>query len=139
MRVFVDTGGWIAIVSADDQHHQVATEQFEGLLARRARVVTSDFVIDEAVTRIGYDVGHRAAIGLLDLFRDAEGKGSLDVQRVTPTVWEAAEGIFRKYDDQVFSFTDCTSFVLARQESVDLVFGFDHDFLLFGFEVVPRL
>ena len=36
-----------------------------------------------------------------------------------------------------FSFTDCTSFLLAQPADVDEVFGFDKHFLMFGFNVKP--
>ena len=52
-------------------------------------------------------------------------------------VWREAMEIFEKYSDQDFSFTDCTSFVLARRESVDEVFTFDRHFAMFGFNVRP--
>ena len=45
--------------------------------------------------------------------------------------------IFEKYSDQKFSFTDCTSFVLARRQNVAEVFGFDHHFSMFGFNIRP--
>lgn len=47
--------------------------------------------------------------------------------------WE----IFRRFDDQAFSFCDCTSFVVARDEAVDFVFGFDQDFATMGFDLRP--
>ena len=139
MRVFVDTGGWIAIVAGADRYHQAAAECYESLLHQKSQFITSDYVIDEAVTRVRYDLGHKVAIRLLDLLAEAEEGEALQVSRVDEPIWEAAEEVFRKYDDQEFSFTDCTSFVLARTVEVDVVFGFDRHFAIHGFRVVPSI
>ena len=44
----------------------------------------------------------------------------------------AATDVFTKFADQQFSFTDCSSFVLAKETQVDEVFTFDDDFRLMG-------
>lgn len=137
MKTFVDTGGWISVVVEVDQYHDIGVLHYEELINRRERLFTSDYLLDETVTRIRYDVSHTTAVSFLDLIREAERFGSLSVLRVDAAVWDAAEAIFRQYHDQDFSFTDCTSFVLAQQAEVDEVFGFDHHFLMFGFNVKP--
>jgi len=47
--------------------------------------------------------------------------------------WE----VFVKYRDHRFSYTDCTSFAVMRQMGIDKVFGYDRDFEVVGFVVVP--
>ena len=49
MRVFVDTGAWLAVVVASDKYHDVAVAHHEELMSGRARLFTSDYVLDEAV------------------------------------------------------------------------------------------
>lgn len=137
MKTFVDTGGWIAVVVELDEYHDLGVLHYEEIINRQARLFTSDYVLDETVTRIRYDVSHTTAVSFLDLIREAERLGSLNVLRVDNAVWQAAEAIFRQYHDQEFSFTDCTSFVLVEQTGVDEVFGFDQHFLMFGFNVKP--
>jgi len=58
----------------------------------------------------------------------------LNVDRRT---WIEATTLFERYADQDFSFTDCTSFVLAREAAVDAVFTFDHHFSILGFVIAP--
>lgn len=138
MRCFVDTGAWIALLVEADQYHEIAVVHYEELLQGRAHLFTSDFVLDETVTRIRYDATHAAAVSFLDLVRQAETKGSLTVLEVNRDILEEAEALFRKYEDQVLSFTDCTSVVVAKAAIVDEVFTFDHHFMVFGFAVVPN-
>ena len=53
--IFVDTGGWIAILNRRDQHHQEAVTIFNKLQQQQMRLLTTDYVIDETVTRLRYD------------------------------------------------------------------------------------
>jgi hypothetical protein len=48
--LFVDTG-WIAVNVAPDFLHRVAKIYFEDLLSRRVPLFTSNFVLDETITR----------------------------------------------------------------------------------------
>lgn len=63
---FVDSGAWIALYSLRDQHHAKANAIFGSLEQQRARLLTTDYVIDETVTRFRYDAGHSAAVAFLD-------------------------------------------------------------------------
>jgi len=59
----------------------------------------------------------------------------VDVSEDTRT---AAWQLFVRYADQLFSFTDCTSFALMRAMKIDEAFTFDRrDFGAAGFVVLP--
>jgi predicted nucleic acid-binding protein len=87
--------------------------------------------------KFGYDFGHAVAKAFWQQVEKAQKKGFLTILWVDERVWRTAMNIFQKYDDQDFSFTDCTSFVLAQEHKVDEVFTFDHHFLMFGFLIKP--
>ena len=82
MTSFIDAGGWISVVIRTDQHHQAGRAYFEALIGLGARAVTSDFVLDEVITRLRYDVGHAAASEFLGLIRRAEEAGILEIRRI---------------------------------------------------------
>ncbi|MCW3099755.1 MAG: putative nucleic acid-binding protein contains domain [Chthonomonadaceae bacterium] len=136
-EVFVDTGGWIAVAAEDDNYHQVATDYFESHLQAGTRFLTSDYVLDETLTRLRYDLGHGAALRFWQQIEAAQKMAILDILRVDEVIWSAAYEVFAQFRDQTFSFTDCTSFVLARSHSVDEVFAFDAHFAIFGFVIRP--
>jgi len=46
-NVFVDTGGWYAVVSQDDRHHAAATRYHQQQIQNGARLLTSDYILDE--------------------------------------------------------------------------------------------
>ncbi|MBM4045670.1 MAG: type II toxin-antitoxin system VapC family toxin [Planctomycetes bacterium] len=138
-RVFVDTGGWYAVTSERDRHHEAGRLYYLNLLDEGAHLLTSDYVLDETLTRLRYDFGHAVALRFWQQTTRAQEKGSLTILWVDERVWKAAMGIFQKYADQDFSFTDCTSFALAREHRVDEVFAFDRHFLMFGLAIKPTL
>lgn len=100
--------------------------------------MTTDFVLDEVITRLRYDVGHAAAADFIALFHTAADAGSLTIHRISPDLWRDAEQIFLQYQQSKLSFTDCTSFALLRRQSVDEVFGYDAHFEMMGHILKPK-
>src|SRR5271155_2245260 len=60
-RAFVDSGGWIALASADDQHHGAADAVFREAARERVRLVTTNLVLAEVHRFILFRAGVRAA------------------------------------------------------------------------------
>lgn len=137
IRAFVDTGGWYAVASRQDRYHLSATRYFRALLDAGGHLLTSDYVLDETLTRLRYDAGHAVTLAFWQKLEEAQQAGHLTVLRVDLSVWDASAALFFQYEDQAFSFTDCTSFALAQTHQVDEVFGFDSHFLMFGFALKP--
>ena len=135
--VFVDTGGWIAVNVASDSLHQVAQIYYEDLLSRRVPLFTSNFVLDETITRIRYDIGHAAACRFCDLYQRAEEQHLVTTLWVDAAVTREAMQIFRKYSDQRFSLTDCTSFVVMRELRLTEALTTDRHFRQMGFHILP--
>ena len=102
MKTFVDTGGWLAVIVQPDQYHEVGVLHYEALIRRRERLFTSDYVLDETVTRIRYDASHATVVAFLDVIAEAERSGALHILHVDNAVWQAAEVLFRQYHDQDF-------------------------------------
>ena len=71
MRVFLDTGAFLALADADDDYHAAATSVFPTLLRSRARLLTSNFVLSETYTLVRSKVGHRAAVDFMRNFDQA--------------------------------------------------------------------
>jgi len=136
-EVFVDTGGWIAVTTEDDNYHRLASNYFESQIQAGSRFLTSDYVLDETLTRLRYDLGHAAALRFWQQIEAAQRMGTLDILRVDEATWSAAFDVVAKFADDKPSFTDCTSFVLAQLRSVDEVFAFDNHFAMFGLLVRP--
>jgi uncharacterized protein len=101
-------------------------------------MVTTDFILDEVITRLRYDVGHSKAAEFLALIHSAVEGSALQIQRITENLWQQAEIVFLRYADVRLSFTDCTSFALLGVNHVDEVFGYDSHFEIMGHVLQPR-
>ena len=130
MKLFVDTSAWLALNDRSDQFHALAVEKLGAIRAGRISLVTSDYVLDESVTIIRLRASHEAAV----IFgQSILGSSVIDLIPVGTDDRLAAWEIFRKYADQDFSFTDCTSFALMRKLRLKTAFTFDGHFSLMGF------
>ena len=138
MKVFLDTGAFLALADEDDDYHTAAKSIYTELLQSRAQLLTSNFVLSETYTVIRSKVSHRAAVEFMKGF-DQSG---IRVVRVIEANEQTAKAIFIRYDDKDFSFVDCTSFVLIDRHKLDHAFAFDGHFRQYRFKrlvvVLPR-
>jgi predicted nucleic acid-binding protein len=137
--VFVDTGGWVALAIEKDHLHARAAEFGAELARSRAPLVTTNYVLSEAYTRVLYEVGHAEAMLFDARIQELLKSRRLEVVWISPEVHAQALAIFRKYADQTFSVTDCASFVVARKRALREVFGFDQSFSTMGLILRPSL
>lgn len=79
----------------------------------------------------------RAAVARHRIVDRTATDGLLRIRWVDRDIHDRAWEIFERYDHQAFSFCDCSSFVVARDEGVDYVFGFDRDFPTMGLPLRP--
>ena len=133
---FVDSGAWIALYSLRDQHHAKAFAIFNSLEQQKVRLFTTDYVIDETLTRLRYDAGHRAAVEFLDAIEGAEKKNTVKVVAIDEGFFEQAKRLFRQYSSEMLSFTDCTSFVVCQSLGISAAFAFDRHFPLMGISLL---
>jgi len=130
--IFVDTGAWYALVDSDDADHGAAAAF---LAANTIPLITSNFVFSETVTLIRYRIGHEAARSFGQKLKESS---FVRVVAVTPADEERAWDIFTKYQDQDFSFVDCTSFVVMERLKLSAAFAFDRHFRIMKCAVVPE-
>ena len=129
---FVDSGAWIALYNRNDQYHADAHVIFNALQRQRERLYTTDYVIDETVTRLRYDAGHLAAVEFLDAIEGAEENNIVTVVAIDRGFFGQAKRLFRQYSSEVLSFTDCTSFVVCQTYGISAAFAFDRHFPIMG-------
>lgn len=133
--IFVDSGAWIALSLPDDRNAARA----KGVYPEIARgghgaLVTSNFVLDEAVTflRMASDVPTAARLA-----RTVLSSKNAVVAWVDPPTFEAALRLFEGRPDKRWSFTDCTSFAVMKDLEIETAFAFDRNFEEAGFVRVP--
>ena len=133
--IFVDTGAWIALINQRDQYHRDAVAVFEGLQQQEIRLLTTDYVIDETVTRLRYNTNHTLAVEFLNRIELLEETEILTIAEIDKNIFEQAKALFRQYDSVQLSFTDCTSFVICRANHISEAFAFDRHFQIMGIDL----
>ena len=128
--LFIDTGGFYALVSPESQSHKLAVELMQAAAQERRRAVTTDYILDETATLL-------RARGLTKLltgfFRLAEESHALSVEWISPGRFSAARKFMLKHLDQEFSFTDCVSFVVMKELRLTDALATDGHFRVAGF------
>lgn len=134
--IFIDTSAFLAISNGKDEHHREAVEFLQSIMdgKRFTRIVTSDYVIDETITRIRFAEGHEVALGWI---KNIRASTVLEVLRVDEETFDRGIELFEKYSDKSLSFTDCTSFALMEKKKIEDAFTFDSDFEKAGFVKCP--
>lgn len=107
------------------------------MIAEGARLVTTNYVVDETATRLRYDVGLAAALRFRDRLAEAERIGRLRVVWIDRASEARAGGILEQYADLPLSLTDGTTAAVARAQRVRELFAFDDEFAALGFIVAP--
>lgn len=135
MKIFVDTGAFIALADTDDLKHKQARLFYETQRDKGARFVTTNYVVCETLNYLRSRVDHTTATAFREGLRKS---GLFETIHITMPLEDAAFSIFKEYEDKDFSFTDCTSFAAMQSLKLKKVFAFDRHFEQFGpFERLP--
>lgn len=125
-RVLVDTGAIYAFVVRSEPDHPAARAFVEASLKRGTSFVLLDCVFAETMTlmraRLPGDVALRVG-------RELRESLSYAWQPVGPAMERETWGIFQKFADKEWSYTDCAILAASRQLRIPRVFGFDGHFL----------
>jgi predicted nucleic acid-binding protein len=133
--VFIDTSAWVALKHKGDSLWKQATDLNRSLLTGGVRYITSNFVLDETYTLLRLRAGHHIAV---ELGEEIANSHLVTVVRVAEPLETEAWQIFKRYADKEFSFTDCTSFAIMRQQNIGEAFTNDHHFEQFGYQILLK-
>ena len=133
--IFVDTGAWIAMLNPNDQYHREAVAIYRPFRQQKTQFLTTDYVIDETVTRLRYDTNHSIAVIFLERIERLVETGVLILVEIDNRIFRGAIALFRQYDSARLSFTDCTSFVVYRENNIHEAFAFDQHFSMMGIDL----
>ena len=132
--LFVDTAGWMACADESDPAHRKAMAVRDSWLEGGGLLVTSDYVTDETLTLLRLRLGIDAAEAW---WRQVDGSSRIRWEYISLARADKARGMFFRYRDKDFSFTDCTSFILMRELKLREALTTDHHFVQAGFVIKP--
>lgn len=129
-QVFVDSGGFFALLVPEDHNHQSATNLFSRATAEEWRLTTTNAVLFETYALLVNRVrnGRELALGLLD---DIQAGGS-SIERVKKRDESAALNLLRGHKDKTYSFVDALSFVVMERIGIKEALAYDRHFREYG-------
>jgi uncharacterized protein len=129
-RVFVDSGGFFALLVSEDKFHERAVKLFKRVRHERWSLVTTNSVVVETYALLLNRVrnGRDLAVGFLDL----TGAGLCDVERVTVDDERFASEVVRAHHDKLYSLCDALSFAVMERLTVSEAIAFDRHFREYG-------
>ena len=128
MKVFFDTGAFIAFFIKEEVDHQKVKNKYLNYLKQRAILFTSDYILDELYTRLIYDFDKNTAIDKINTLSQAIASEEIKVLTVDEYVFKEAKGVLTKFAEHKISFTDATTYVLCKNFAIDEIFTLDKDF-----------
>ena len=131
-RVFVDTGAFVALLSARDDHHTEADGSFRQAAERHVPLVTTNLVVAEAHRLILFRAGIAAAKAALQAIDSSK---ALTLHFAMAADHAAARRWLAKLSDQVITYTDAVSFAVMERLRCRAALSFDHDFVVAGFRL----
>ncbi len=141
-QIFVDAGPLYALNSLHDQHHYRSQALLNSIKKQRLEMVTTDYVIDEALTLLitSRKGGYHFSLNLMKhLFGKSKDGSTIKIEWISQDRFRLAADVFRRYNrDKTLSFTDCTSFVVMKELKIKTVFTFDDHFEQMGFRILGK-
>lgn len=139
-RWFIDTWAWLVLSHARDPSFAAVQRLRASAVQKPGAWVTTDYVLDETVTRLFSRVPFASARRFCEAIFEASRLGQLDIEHVTPERLQSAWRMRLKYRDKTdISFTDMTSFVVMRELGISQVITWDAHFehVGLGFRKLP--
>lgn len=129
-QVFVDSGGFFALLVPQDDSHAAALDVFARAEVEHWALVTTNIVVIEtyALLLARTRPGRPAAIGFLDALQQS----AVRVERARRADEENAETLVRSHADKDYSLCDALSFVVMERLGISEAIAYDRNFRQYG-------
>ena len=134
-ETFVDTSGFYSLLVRRDGLHTAAADYMARAARSQGQFVTTDYVLDEAVTLLkarGY--GELVA----PLFDTIDNSAATRIEWTTSERFDEARLFCMRHSDKAWSFTDCISFLVMQSLGLTAALTSDRHFAQAGFQVLLK-
>jgi predicted nucleic acid-binding protein len=139
-RTFIDTWAWLVLANRRDPAFDSVVRLRAAAEGRAGAWVTTDYVLDETLTRVFALAPFREAQRFAEAIFESSRAGLVAIERITAERFSHAWRLRLRYQDKPrISFTDLTSFVVMRELGLRLVATGDAHFeqVGLGFSRLP--
>ena len=133
--LFADAGYWIALMHAKDQHHKKALALAKELGPRR--ILTTQMVLTEALNTVaGY--GDNIRKFAVDMVKGLSQNPDVEIFPQTASQFREAVQRYESRRDKKWGLTDCASFLVMEERSLNEALAHDRDFEQAGYKALMR-
>lgn len=135
--IFIDPSGWGHLVDLRQKLHPRATALYRAARQRGRTIVTTNHVLAElaALTVSPLRLPRATAIAFI---RDLRSSHIVTSVHVGAELEEEAWRLWANRPDKMWSFVDCTSFVVMQRMAITDALTDDHHFVQAGFVALLR-
>lgn len=127
--MFVDSSFWLGFVNQEDSLYTKAVSFSQSEEFLQAILFTSNYVIDETLTRLKNKVGAKAAFSFFESLQRKIKQRNLTLLFAAEESFNRTYRIFKNNPSpKSFSFTDATIMALMRIHQIKNLLTFDQDF-----------
>ena len=131
MRIFIDTSAFYALLDRDDANNQKAAKAWTTLLGAEHTLVTSNYILVEALALMQNRLGLAAVRGFQE-----DMLPLINIEFVSPEMHRTGIAALLSASRRSLSLVDCISFEIMRSSGIKTVFAFDNHFKEQGFSVL---
>lgn len=134
-NILVDADGFVAIVKEDDTNHQKARQYYAHIDTLSVNLITTNYVIAEAITVISQRLSHEVAVNFIDtVTAEPSPITILDIDNTF--VLKKAIPLFKGQKSKNVSFVDCINMAVLREHDCLCIFSFDAAYKTNGFTLI---
>ena len=135
MKVFTDTGFWIAFLNPRDSLHEMARKLESS--RQFTRIVTTEMVLTEFLNDLG-SRGMSLRVAASQIVHELRLYAGVEIIPQTNTQFWSAASFYRERADKAWSLTDCASFLVMRDLGIQEALTYDRHFEQMGFRALLR-
>ncbi|OGM30963.1 hypothetical protein A2630_04720 [Candidatus Woesebacteria bacterium RIFCSPHIGHO2_01_FULL_44_10] len=136
-RIFIDTSAWIEYLISKERYHALVADCLDREAEAGSKFFTSDYVIDETLTRLITSDQFRVAKFFKEYVEKAEKNGEILILWTDRAVFAKAWHYFEKFKEHKLSFTDAAVVAFVKDLKIDEVLTLDKGFSKVGLTARP--
>lgn len=129
--VFLDTNGWLALLSSSDALHATAVSRWADLVRQGSSILLTDWIVAETGNGLARTRVRNRFARAVELIRSSPNARLLPVD---PVLFDRALALYTDRGDKSWGLVDCASFLVMQDLAVVEVFSNDRHFEQAGFK-----
>ena len=132
-KVFLDTSYVVALCSYKDKYHNIALRIVEDIKKKSIHLITSQVILLEIGNTLARLNARNAAVKLL---KSIENDPLIEIIPLTESLYRKGFSLFCERLDKEWGITDCISFIIMKERSINAALTTDIHFQQAGFKAL---